>query len=54
MIIASIAFAVAQLGSVTAVRDSYPDISPDGRVLLFQSNRSGKQAIWLADEKVGN
>ena len=54
MIIASIAFAVAQLGSVTAVRDSYPDISPDGRVLLFQSNRSGKQAIWLADEKGGN
>ena len=40
--------------SVTAVRDSYPDISPDGRTLMFQSNRSGRQAIWLADLKVSD
>lgn len=33
---------------LTAVRDSYPSLSPDGRTLLFQSNRSGRQAIWAA------
>ena len=34
--------------AATAVRDSYPDLAPDGRSLLFQSNRSGRQAIWIA------
>lgn len=34
--------------AVTAVRDSYPDLAPDGRNLLFHSNRSGHQAIWTA------
>jgi Tol biopolymer transport system component len=30
------------------VRDLYPDLSPDGGTLLFHSNRSGRQAIWIA------
>lgn len=34
--------------SVTSVRDGYPDASPDGRALLFHSNRTGRQAIWIA------
>lgn len=47
----SILFALA-LGpavSLTAVRDAYPHLSPDGRTLIFHSNRSGRQAIWLAE-----
>lgn len=35
--------------SLTGVRDSYPHLSPDGRQLLFHSNRTGRQAIWLAN-----
>jgi len=35
--------------SITSVRDSYPHVSPDGRTLAFHSNRSGRQAIWIAD-----
>ena len=34
--------------AITAVHDSYPAMSPDGAILLFQSNRSGRQAIWAA------
>jgi TolB protein len=41
--------ALAQLSAVTQVRDSYPSLSPDGRQLVFSSNRSGSAAIWLAD-----
>lgn len=33
---------------LTGVRDSYPHLSPDGRQLVFHSNRSGRQAIWIA------
>lgn len=33
---------------LTQVRDGYPRLSPDGRALLFHSNRSGRQAIWIA------
>ena len=40
--------------SVTAVRDAYPHLSPDGRTLAFHSNRSGRQAIWLADADGSN
>jgi len=36
--------------SITAVRDSYPHVSPDGRRLAFHSNRTGRQAIWIADD----
>jgi TolB protein len=39
---------VSDTASLTSVRDSYPHLSPDGRLLLFQSNRSGRQAIWVA------
>ena len=34
---------------ITAVRDSYPAISPDGTTLAFHSNRSGSVALYLAD-----
>lgn len=34
---------------ITQVMDSYPAISPDGDNLLFQSNRSGRWALYLAD-----
>jgi TolB protein len=44
---ALIALALASSVSLTAVRDGYPDISPDGRSILFHSNRSGRQAIWI-------
>jgi TolB protein len=40
--------------SITAVRDSYPHLSPDGLTLAFHSNRSGRPAIWLADHDGGN
>jgi Tol biopolymer transport system component len=44
----------AQPVSVTAVRDAYPHMAPDNRTLAFHSNRSGRQAIWLADAGGGN
>jgi len=40
--------------SLTAVRDSYPDPSPDGRSIAFHSNRNGRQALWIADHDGGN
>ena len=40
--------------SLTAVRDTYPSLSPDGRTLLFHSNRSGRQAIWAASADGSN
>jgi Tol biopolymer transport system component len=43
------AMATAEPVSLTAVQDSYPHLSPDGRTLVFHSNRSGRQAIWLAE-----
>ena len=49
-----LALAAAQPISITAVRDAYPHLSPDGRTLAFHSNRSGRQAIWLADADGGN
>lgn len=38
----------ADMTSVTAVRDSYPSLSPDGAQLIFGSNRSGRDIIWIA------
>ena len=35
--------------ALTPARDSYPALSPDGSRLLFQSNRSGRQSIWIAN-----
>ncbi len=49
-----LAFAAVPPTSVTAVRDSYPHLSPDGCTLVFHSNRSGRQAIWAADADGGN
>ena len=33
---------------LTSVRDAYPTLSPDGTTLLFQSNRSGRWALYVA------
>ena len=41
-------FMLAAVTALTAVRDSYPILSPDGATLLFSSNRSGEQALWTA------
>lgn len=35
--------------SITSVNDAYPSLSPDGRTLLFQSDRSGRVALWISD-----
>jgi TolB protein len=43
-----LALLFAAVVSVTSVNDSYPHQSPDGTKLLFQSDRSGKTALWLA------
>ncbi len=42
------AMVAAELTAVTAVEDSYPSLSPDGRQLLFGSNRNGTGIIWTA------
>ena len=34
--------------------ESHPRFSPDGRMLAFQSDRSGKSEIWLADSNGEN
>jgi TolB protein len=39
---------LAAVTAVTGVHDSYPALSPDGATLVFSSNRSGRQALWLA------
>ena len=49
-----LALAAAASTPLTAVRDSYPALSPDGKTLLFHSNRSGRQAIWAADGDGGD
>lgn len=40
--------------SLTAIRDSYPHLSPDGRRLLFHSNRLERRSIWIADADGSN
>lgn len=32
---------------VSQVKDSYPDLSPDKSRIIFQSNRSGNNQIWI-------
>lgn len=49
MVIASINEVQPAMTSLTGVRDSYPRLSPDGRLLIFHSNRLGRQAIWIAN-----
>lgn len=55
-LIALLAFAAGEAPTqpLTGVRDSYPALSPDGRTLLFHSNRSGRQAIWAANADGSN
>ena len=31
------------------VRDMYPSVSPDGRTLVFESNRSGTAQVYLTE-----
>ena len=49
-----LALVVAESISLTSVRDAYPHLSPDSRTLLFHSNRSGQQAIWVAEANGDN
>ena len=42
------AMPAADTTPVTAVEDSYPSLSPDGKQLLFGSNRNGTDIIWTA------
>ena len=46
--------AAAGAQSLTAVRDGYPDPSPDGRLIAFHSNRSGRQSLWIASADGNN
>lgn len=32
---------------ITAPRDAYPDMSPDGKRIVFQSNRTGTWQLWI-------
>lgn len=52
-----IAFLIAlsvESTALTPVRDSYPHLSPDGKSLLFHSNRTGKRAIWISEGSGAN
>lgn len=40
---------LAAIVSVTAVSDSYPHQSRDGTKLVFHSDRTGTNALWMAD-----
>ena len=44
----------AQTGLITFVRDAYPAVSPDGTQILFHSNRSGKQSLYIVDSSGKN
>ncbi|MEJ8566925.1 TolB family protein [Elongatibacter sediminis] len=35
---------------IAPVRDSYPHLSPDGGRIVFQSNRSGSNQIWVMNQ----
>jgi Tol biopolymer transport system component len=35
---------------LSQVRDSYPHLSPDGSRIVFQSNRTGSNQIWLMNQ----
>src|SRR5262249_12248135 len=38
-----------QLTNVPGKKDSHPRWSPDGKKILFQSNRSGESQLWVID-----
>lgn len=40
--------------SITSVADSYPALSPNGRTLIFESNRSGRGALWASNADGSN
>lgn len=46
--------AVAEPPPLTRIEDAYPSLSPDGKQLLFQSTRSGRWALYLADPDGAN
>ena len=48
MTISLLIAALMSVTSVTAVEDSYPSLSPDGKQLLFGSNRDGTDIVWTA------
>lgn len=43
------ALVAADPAPVTSTQDSYAALSPDGKTLLFQSNRTGRTALFKAD-----
>jgi Tol biopolymer transport system component len=49
MSLAALLSAAAAAAPMTAVQDSYPALSPDGAAIVFQSTRSGRSALYLAD-----
>jgi hypothetical protein len=52
--IAIIALAAIEPAPLTRIEDAYPSLSPDGKQLLFQSNRSGRWALYSGDPDGGN
>ena len=46
--------AVGEPPPLTRVEDAYPSLSPDGKYLLFQSTRSGRWALYIADPDGAN
>lgn len=44
----------AEARDLNVVEDSYPAISPDGRTMVFQSNRMGRVALFFADADGSN
>src|SRR3954463_11315796 len=41
--------AAAAIPWLATVADSYPSVSPDGKTIVFQTNRPGRQALFIAD-----
>jgi TolB protein len=39
---------LAAISMLTGVHDLYPSASPDGREMVFQSNRTGATALWIS------
>ena len=46
---ATLAPAVSAEPWLTSVRDRYPSVSPDGTLVLFESDRSGKSGLYILD-----